>query len=389
MWQVLVAAAVAGSTSLVAKHLLKNPKSVEEEKNEDYPFGEDPIGFVGAGFESKCDAKDGIFRFSSPGSGSKNWSTRSDCGKNLNLNKKKKRFGVCLKKKRKTIKNNDNNRGSGSSKESSLFSWGLEVGMMYMMSTGKSEINKLHTAMDETAKVVQELKTEVYKRKSSHMHQFSSSSDKDSASSNKIIRKYTTELGLGNSDSIRPVSDSCECGSSGLTEEPQPEVMEMDRLEAELESELQKLPWCITESSCQDENLTQIDQRNVAQSEFLVDGFHELKEKTSESFQLHGVLPSELDNKLCHVLIEQQENQIEELESELSLAQSKLQEKETELQALKDCVRRLTEVSLSNGSDDESEAKQEQVCTNEWDYNIKPGSELRKSMVGMKRRVNC
>lgn len=74
--------------------------------------------------------------------------------------------------------------------------------------------------------------------------------------------------------------------------------------------------------------------------------FHELEDRSSVSYQCQGVLPSELDQKLCHLLIEQQENQIVELESELHLAQSNLREKEAELQAMKDCVRRLSEFSL-------------------------------------------
>lgn len=70
----------------------------------------------------------------------------------------------------------------------------------------------------------------------------------------------------------------------------------------------------------------------------------------SESYQYSGVLPGELNQKLCHLLVEQQENQIMELETELNQAHSKLQQKEAELQALKDCVKRLTEFSLVNAS---------------------------------------
>lgn len=83
------------------------------------------------------------------------------------------------------------------------------------------------------------------------------------------------------------------------------------------------------------------------QAEVSSEGFCELEGADDVSYQRDGVLPSELDNKLCHLLIEQQENQIMGLESELHLAQSQLHEKEAELQALKDCVRRLTEFSLS------------------------------------------
>ena len=88
---------------------------------------------------------------------------------------------------------------------------------------------------------------------------------------------------------------------------------------------------------------------NVEQTELSVQGFPEHEGQDSESQQLcgNGILPAELDQKLCHLLIERQENQIEVLESELHLAQHKLHEKEAELQALKDCVKRLTDFSLS------------------------------------------
>lgn len=72
--------------------------------------------------------------------------------------------------------------------------------------------------------------------------------------------------------------------------------------------------------------------------------------ENSDSYQYNGVLPGELNQKLCHLLVEQQENQIMELETELHQAHSKLHQKEAELQALKDCVKRLTEFSLVNAS---------------------------------------
>ena len=77
---------------------------------------------------------------------------------------------------------------------------------------------------------------------------------------------------------------------------------------------------------------------------------YESEGQNLRSSQFDGVVPAELDQKLCHLLIEQQEHQIVELESELHSAQSKLNSKEAELQALKDCVRRLTDISLSTVS---------------------------------------
>lgn len=70
----------------------------------------------------------------------------------------------------------------------------------------------------------------------------------------------------------------------------------------------------------------------------------------AESYQCGGISASELDKKLSHLLIEQQEGQINELEAELQATQSKLQEKEAELQALKVCVRRLTEFPILDRS---------------------------------------
>ena len=71
------------------------------------------------------------------------------------------------------------------------------------------------------------------------------------------------------------------------------------------------------------------------------------KEIPLQGSEFQGVLADELSQKLNHLLIERQEDQIAELESELHLAQSKLNEKEAELRALKDTVRRLSQISIS------------------------------------------
>lgn len=45
------------------------------------------------------------------------------------------------------------------------------------------------------------------------------------------------------------ITEEGECTSSVLTEEPQQEGFDIESLEAELKSELLKLPWCSTEAS--------------------------------------------------------------------------------------------------------------------------------------------
>lgn len=137
------------------------------------------------------------------------------------------------------------------------FGWGLGVGIMYMMSAGKAEINKLNTAMAETAKVVQELKAELHERKlSSSLHASSSAGEVISHHQKSSCKNIQSEFDKSRADNqgcndIRicnfPIVDDGECASSVLTEEPEPDVQEMYRLETELESELQKLPLCTVE----------------------------------------------------------------------------------------------------------------------------------------------
>ncbi|XVF07948.1 hypothetical protein REPUB_Repub06bG0183200 [Reevesia pubescens] len=399
MWQLLLGVAVAGSTGLLAKHLFNpnpnNPISPNT-PNSNLDKEKQHLHLLNGSLESGCESdweekqkQDGIFRFSSPESAGKTEvkakgrnlrkrvvlkkAEKGSNGAGVEVNRRK--FYVCLKKRR-TSKNVAYKCGSCPSKDSSVFRWGLGFGIMYMLSAGKAEINKLNSAMDETAKVVQELKTELCKRKSSCNPQASNSSNEVATTSKKLSGKNMQLLldkpGTGNRDHNEinvcslPVIDDGEYASSVLTEEPpEPEVVEMDQLEAELESELQKL------------SETEVSAKN----------FNEPLGQRFDSYECQGVLPSELDQKLCHLLIEQQENHIEELESELNVAQSKLCEKEVELQALKDSVRRLTNLSLSTISDDDAEVQGKQECMNDQDCPIKSGSETRKSLVGMKRPI--
>ncbi|GLT89733.1 hypothetical protein SLE2022_077080 [Rubroshorea leprosula] len=408
MWQLLLGAAVAGSTGFLARHLFNphahNPISHQTSICDDEP--DEGVGqrdsfdnvkcssfpgqsrFVEPGYESEYEKQkqDGIFRFSSSESGGKTGfrTGRRSLGKKVSKKDEKRsgavvvcrrRFAVCLKRRR-TAKNATYNCVSCSSRGRSAFGWGVGVGIMYMMSAGNAEIGKLNSAIDETAKVVQELKTELCKRKSSENLVASNPANVVTTSSKKVSRQHT-QLALNkdpNNNILLGLTsvDDGECASSVLTEEPEQgpedvEMSQMTQLEAELEAELQKLN----------------------ESEVAPEKSNETGGQSSDAYPYGGVLPSELNQKLCHLLIEQQGSQIVELESDLHLAQSKLHEKEDELQALKDCVRRLTAMSLSTVSDDEHEAQEEQECTNEWRQQNEIGSESRKPSVGMKRPIEA
>ncbi|MFS7915120.1 putative protein POLAR [Helianthus anomalus] len=205
----------------------------------------------------------------------------------------------------------------------SSFGYGVGVGIMYMMSAGKAEIERLNAAVDETAKVVQELKAEISKRKSSY--------DSKVENTANIILQSVSEKSSEANNNIEvyhlSINDEGENASSIITEELHRDVVEMEQLEAELESELLKLQVSTTSSSFKNKTTTE--------------------DLDLEYNQCNGVMPYELDQKLCHLLIEQQESQIVDLESELQHTNSKLVEKESELQALKDCVKRLSDLSVT------------------------------------------
>lgn len=385
MWQLLLGAAVAGSTSYLAKHLFNpsgqnNPfsnqttpipnndqgneqsNSVDEVKFPPF-LGQSNSTESGSEISFQNQTQDGIFRFSSSESVPKK--TRFPLGKR-NLGKKvakkseirsrgvvvcKRRSAVCLKRM-KIAKTADYKCVSCSSRDNPALGCGVGIGIMYMMSAGKAEISKMNSMIDETAKVVQGLKSELCKRKSSHDPVASDPSNLVAMSLEEV-----TEV---------PVIDNGEYASSVLTEEPQQEQedLEMTQLEAELEAELQKL----------------------SESDVSAERMNESGEERTDVYENCGVLPSELNQKLCHVLIEQQGSQIMELESELHLAQRKLNEKEAELQALKDCVKRLTALNLSTVSDDEGEVEEDGEC-GKGEVEIRIGS--MKPSVGMKRPIEA
>ncbi|CAM8969359.1 unnamed protein product [Rhodiola kirilowii] len=346
MWQVLVAAAVAGS-GLVARNIFSSADGSAEsvlqnsqQQSVDRGASSDTCEEMEHASTEPTQSSDPshirsgadkIFRFSSSGSKCKKSKLKGDKGsrsktsgsgvgflkKGVEVQKLERRFSVCLKR-RKTGKSAsvDSSACWYDGNKNTLFGCGVGVGIMYMMSTGQAEISKLNATMDQTVKAVGELKNELCKRKSSCISKASCHSD---------MNTY----------------ERSECPSSILSEEPMPQraVQEMDQLEADLEYELSKL----TSGTTQAFSEKDIDTERY-QTEVLAYGGQQICNK----YQFNGVEPSVLDKKLSQLLIQQQEGQISELEYELQSANSKLHQKEAELRALKDCVRHLSNISLSN-----------------------------------------
>lgn len=139
-----------------------------------------------------------------------------------------------------------------------------------MMSAGKTEISKLSSTIDETAKVVDEMKSQLNKRKSAPCHHYQLLNSDDTITMDTVQKPASEQTNIGscpmsklsfNTKVISHLADS-DYPSSVLTEE-QHEGVEMDQLEAELESELQKLSWCTTETSEHVENLTMAQVRSL------------------------------------------------------------------------------------------------------------------------------
>ncbi|XP_011077368.1 uncharacterized protein LOC105161397 [Sesamum indicum] len=426
MWQVLLAAAAAAGSGILAKKLI-NPTDAEQPISDSKQNDQecDPSKALqpqdsifpteGAVREDSSQEQgdaindDGkIFRFSSPETASKElWKKTGSGSKGLKKyggSKKGKKSGfgeggakelavdqrgngsakrntVCLKKRR-TGKHSAGKCESCSSKDNS-FGWGVGVGIMYMMSAGKAEISRLNCAMDETAKIVQELKAEITSSKTASLAGNKAETNKRQTEGGTLFIKPD----IKSKYKIKPFGPSLmeegECAINVLTAEQLPEVLEMDQLEAELETELQKLPWCVTASSGSE------GRPDISEVENFAEEHHSEDHGNLNLCPYDGVLPAELDKKLCHVLIERQESQIVELEAELHHAHSKLQEKEAELQALKNCVKRLSEFSLASYSDEEIEDKEEDMKKRDGVDQEKLGFEPIKSMVGMKRTMDA
>ncbi|XP_035840714.1 protein POLAR LOCALIZATION DURING ASYMMETRIC DIVISION AND REDISTRIBUTION isoform X2 [Helianthus annuus] len=347
MWQLLLAAAVAASGYVARNILYKDHNKPTNLFSHNHDLLTDSP-------KNASEEMSPVFRFCSASNGSKNVRKkvgRSGGIKGYRLNNErrvvnvdddgKKKFGVCLKKRR-VGRNGFAKCQSFDVKDKSSFGYGVGVGIMYMMSAGKAEIERLNAAVDETAKVVQELKAEISKRKSSY-----DSKVENTANIKQSVSEKSSEANNNIEVYGLSINDEGENASSVITEEPHRDVVEMEQLEAELESELLKL---------------QVST-------------------TSSSFQGNGVMPYELDQKLCHLLIEQQESQIVDLESELQHTNSKLVEKESELQALKDCVKRLSDLSVTCPSDEETEGALDEA-RNKMIYGNG------RSMAGIKRAID-
>ncbi|RAL45223.1 hypothetical protein DM860_014633 [Cuscuta australis] len=400
MWQVALGAALTAGSGFLAKALIHSNAPEPDQPHDQNSLispcsaAQDSVFPDEVGAKRESLGAESIFRFSSSESGANELRKKSECGSGRNNGKlegfkrngggrrvvKKcgfnkgleKKFYVCLKKRR-ISRCAPGKCDKCSSKGNSIFGWGVGIGMMCMMSAQRGEINELNIAIAETSKAVEELKDQISQRRTSKPGLGTIISEDETS---KLVKSCAENHDDDKRIFAFPVSEEGEYASSVLTDEMHPDAMEMNLLQAELQSELQKLHGCVSDGSCF--------------GGALGEGFHYQQEGMNDlnAHQSNRVIPSELHQKLSQVLIEQQESQIVELESELRNSHHKLHQKESELQALKDCVRRLTDFSIATDSDEETEGNQERsrFIFDDEEKKQALSSEFRKpAMVGNKR----
>ncbi|XP_031485827.1 uncharacterized protein LOC116254525 [Nymphaea colorata] len=292
----------------------------------------------------KAETDDGVFRFSSVRVGSTRTghaAARSGPGRRRSGAPKRKRMSLRLKKQKHSKGCLGRERrdpglvsSSSFSQEDHLFSWGISMGAMLMASVGKHEMDKLSVALDETGKLIHELKTELHTRKS--MRSSNPLSGKcpvipckeesfecavipckaeGLATEKHMMHEefHEEEKYLDPGIASTPAQDgSGDYASSVVTEESPQRTLEMRDLEAELESELEKISWSLAHESSQPvkglSKLNLMDPIVVLNSNNEVTHVHP---HPGSHEHRHGISILDLEHELRNLSMEHQETHIQ------------------------------------------------------------------------------
>lgn len=252
------------------------------------------------------------------------------------------------------------------------FSYGVGIGVMFMIASGKCEIDKLTLLLHQTIGLVQELKRQLDERKDylqdSEMHNGCHGENytyqqehPDAAANWKLEKDYPNSVGT-------PFQAN-ESAVSVITDEPAQQVTGMVEIEAELQAELEYIQMNFLQSNSKLQRKTSGSSEysnssvEMVEGELCADGlpghWSSADKTPSENLDIshvddYGVSPYELDKRIRDLLEKQQEEKISELEVELKSTEIKLHAKERELQHWKERVRCLAELSFGANSGDNS-----------------------------------
>lgn len=295
------------------------------------------------------------------------------------LRKKKKTVGV-LQNRRKASRHVEGKKlndadivGQYERSQGALwFTYGVGIGVMFMIASGKCEIDKLTLLLHQTIGLVHELKRQLDERENSlqnnempkgcHGEIYTYQQEQLDADADwKLEKEYPNPVGT-------PFQDN-ESAGSVITDEPAQHVTGMVDPEAELQAELEyiQMDFLHTNSKLQRKlsGFSELTNSSVdmVEGELCADGlpgqWSSADKTPSEPLEIshvdeYGVSPYELDRRLHDLLEKQQEDRISELEVELKSTETKLHVKERELQHWKEQVRCLAELSFGANSGDNS-----------------------------------
>lgn len=250
------------------------------------------------------------------------------------------------------------------------FSYGVGIGVTFMIASGKCEIDKLTLLLHQTIGLVHELKRQLDERedylqnnempKGCHSEIYTSQQEQLGADADwKLEKEYSNSVGT-------PFQDN-ESAGSVITDEPAQQVTRMVDPEAELQAELEYIQMDFLQANSKLQRklsgFSELTNSSVdmVEGELCADGlpgqWSSADKTPSEPLEIsdeYGVSPYELDRRLRDLLEKQQEDRISGLEVELKSTESKLHAKERELQHWKEQVRCLAELSFGANSGDNS-----------------------------------
>jgi len=258
--------------------------------------------------------------------------------------------------------------------EGLLFSFGVGVGVMSVASTNRSEVERLSHLLKEAQCQMQDLKRELANggcvsegNKGAQkvqpvlvIDEVERSLVGKEAQRTVIIPQITsrdTQRTLAHRDASDAMpSEGCESIKSVVTVNSSlSKGDQMAELEAELEAELDQLTG--GDSVVLKQQISVLDDEDLALTGLPAHIEEESDDDDDDDddysapaepvyMNNYAVSPRELTRLLHKLQSTRQEELITELEEELQIAQTQLESKEKELELWKDCVRRLSEVSL-------------------------------------------
>ncbi|XP_065851490.1 protein POLARALIZATION DURING ASYMMETRIC DIVISION AND REDISTRIBUTION-like [Euphorbia lathyris] len=244
-----------------------------------------------------------------------------------------------------TIGLNERNSGDSSSSETGRstdcanFNLGIGCCLVYLLAASK---NELHKMIEMRMQMESLLRDELLKKDELNMR----------SEPNNIFANTQGSPSLPESSTVTICDQSCKCETPEREECLEEEEEGMDRLQAELEAELELLQHHLDSEKLlkPPEQVSikvddEIENTTSSISQGLSNGGEVIDPPYQEEESVNGVPPHVLERKLHELLESRQQEQIRELESALECLKHKLHEKELEVAWWRDTAKIISQHS--------------------------------------------